>query len=102
MFNRFPTCRQWNAQLDQIMTMYTKVLTDLLPVEEPLSEDRIQRMDTDLSPGLTNLKWRSEDATPDFIECVCVVELGEMFATLMRSQPSSSRTLLSLTRSPAS
>ena len=43
------------------------MLTELLPVEEPLLEDRIAKMDAVLSPGLTELKWRSDDKIPAFI-----------------------------------
>eukprot|EP00930_Biecheleria_cincta_P022439 TRINITY_DN16377_c0_g1_i1.p1 TRINITY_DN16377_c0_g1~~TRINITY_DN16377_c0_g1_i1.p1 ORF type:complete len:134 (-),score=41.41 TRINITY_DN16377_c0_g1_i1:81-461(-) len=48
--------------------MYNAVLTELLPVEEPLLEDRIAKMDQALSPGLTELKWKNEDDIPNFIE----------------------------------
>lgn len=68
IFNKSATYRHWVAQLDHIVTMYNSVLTELLPVEEPLLEDRIQKMDAALAPGLTELKWRSEDRIPEFIE----------------------------------
>eukprot|EP00931_Biecheleriopsis_adriatica_P036383 TRINITY_DN2095_c0_g1_i5.p1 TRINITY_DN2095_c0_g1~~TRINITY_DN2095_c0_g1_i5.p1 ORF type:complete len:4649 (-),score=1173.32 TRINITY_DN2095_c0_g1_i5:61-14007(-) len=68
MFSRVATYRQWVAQLEHIVGMYNAVLTELLPVEEPLLEDRIAKMDQVLSPGLTELKWRSEDKIPEFIE----------------------------------
>ncbi|CAE8644925.1 unnamed protein product [Polarella glacialis] len=55
------TYRRWTSQLDHIVELYNSVLTELLPVEEPLLEDRILKMDTALSPGLTELKWRSEE-----------------------------------------
>jgi len=68
IFNKSATYRHWVAQLDHIVTMYNSVLTELLPVEEPLLEDRIQKMDAALAPGLTELKWRSEDRIPEFIQ----------------------------------
>jgi len=68
MFSKVATYRQWVAQLDHIVGMYNAVLTELLPVEEPLLEDRIAKMDQVLSPGLTELKWKSEDKIPEFIE----------------------------------
>jgi dynein heavy chain len=55
MFTRFDTYRQWVGQLEQIVQMYNSVLTELLPVEEPLLEERITKMDQVLSPGLTDL-----------------------------------------------
>eukprot|EP00929_Paragymnodinium_shiwhaense_P077084 TRINITY_DN3967_c0_g3_i3.p1 TRINITY_DN3967_c0_g3~~TRINITY_DN3967_c0_g3_i3.p1 ORF type:complete len:4541 (+),score=1544.66 TRINITY_DN3967_c0_g3_i3:127-13749(+) len=67
MFSRVNTYRHWTGQLDIIVEKYNAVLTELLPVEEPLLEDRIERMDNVLSPALTELRWRSEDAIPDFI-----------------------------------
>jgi dynein heavy chain len=48
--------------------LYNAVLTELLPVEEPLLEDRIVKMDTALSRGLTELKWKNEKEIPGFIE----------------------------------
>eukprot|EP00929_Paragymnodinium_shiwhaense_P077081 TRINITY_DN3967_c0_g2_i2.p1 TRINITY_DN3967_c0_g2~~TRINITY_DN3967_c0_g2_i2.p1 ORF type:complete len:4576 (+),score=1729.31 TRINITY_DN3967_c0_g2_i2:93-13820(+) len=68
MYTRSAIYRQWIGQLDHIVHMYNSVLTELLPVEEPLLEDRIVKMDTALSPGLTELKWRSEEQIPEFIE----------------------------------
>jgi len=67
IFNTSKTYREWIGQLDQIVHMYNMVLTELLPVEEPLLEERIAKMDQILSPGLTELKWKSEDKIPDFI-----------------------------------
>ncbi|CAK0838245.1 unnamed protein product [Prorocentrum cordatum] len=68
IYERASVYRQWVAQLDNIVRLYNAVLTELLPVEEPLLEDRIVKMDAALSPGLTELKWRSEDKIPEFIE----------------------------------
>jgi len=68
MFERVTTYREWVGQMDHTVSMYNAVLTELLPVEEPLLEDRIAKMDQVLSPGLTELKWRSEDKIPGFIE----------------------------------
>jgi dynein heavy chain len=67
MFSRNDTYRAWMGQLDIIVEKYNAVLTELLPVEEPLLEDRIDRMDTVLSPALTELRWKSEEHIPDFI-----------------------------------
>merc|ERR1719456_731216 len=58
MFDRSDTYRKWVGQLDIIVEKYNAVLTELLPVEEPLLDDRIVKMDTVLSPGLTDLKWK--------------------------------------------
>jgi dynein heavy chain len=67
IFSRVDTYRQWTGELDVIVQKYNAVLTELLPVEEPLLEDRISKMDAVLSPGLTELKWRSDDKIPAFL-----------------------------------
>ncbi|CAJ1459802.1 unnamed protein product, partial [Effrenium voratum] len=67
IYSMVDTYRTWTSQLDHIVGLYNSVLTDLLPVEEPLLEDRILKMDTVLAPGLTELKWSREDHIPDFI-----------------------------------
>ncbi|KAF4665135.1 hypothetical protein FOL47_004778 [Perkinsus chesapeaki] len=67
MYERADTYREWTGRLDVVVQKYNAVLTELLPVEEPLFGDRIQKMDTTLSPGLVDLKWNSEDRIPDFI-----------------------------------
>jgi dynein heavy chain len=73
MFAKSKRYRSWVNSLDHIVQMYNSVLTELLPVEEPLLDDRITKMDTVLSPGLTELKWSSEDLIPDFIEATMKV-----------------------------
>jgi dynein heavy chain len=62
------TYRAWEGQLQQIVGMYNAVLTELLPVEEPLLEEKIANMDQALYPGLTDLKWKSVPQIPEFIE----------------------------------
>ena len=53
------------------------MLTELLPVEEPLLDEKIVRMDSVLSPGLTDLRWKSEEKIPDLISVVTNV-VGEV------------------------
>ncbi|KAF4726241.1 hypothetical protein FOZ62_001950 [Perkinsus olseni] len=67
MYQRANTYREWTGRLDVVVQKYNSVLTELLPVEEPLFADRIQKMDTTLSPGLVDLRWNREDRIPDFI-----------------------------------
>ena len=68
MFSRADTYRRWTGQLEHIVELYNAVLTELLPVEEPLLEERIVKMDAALAAGLAELRWRSEDRIPEFIE----------------------------------
>lgn len=75
MFSRADTYRTWIRQLDIIMGKYDSALSELLPVEGPLLEDRIVKMDTVLSRGFADLKWRSGDRIPDFIAQAMTVVL---------------------------
>ena len=68
MLNRASTFRKQVAQLDRIVQMYSAVLTELLPVEEPLLEDRIERIDAALAPGLMDLECDHQDRIFEFIE----------------------------------
>ena len=77
IYERSDTYRLWSGQLDSVVGKYNSVLTELLPVEEPLLEDKIVRMDSVLSPGLTDLRWKSEDKIPDLISVVTSV-VGEV------------------------
>jgi dynein heavy chain len=44
--------------------MYNGILSTLLPVEKPLLHDRIERMNKSLMPGITELKWNSQNIDP--------------------------------------
>ncbi|CEL96675.1 unnamed protein product [Vitrella brassicaformis CCMP3155] len=59
IFGKAGVYRKQTGSLDLVIKKYNGILTELLPVEEPLLEDRIVKMDTTLSPGLTDLKWKS-------------------------------------------
>jgi dynein heavy chain len=73
IYQRADVYRRWVGQLDIVVQKYNAVLTELLPVEEPLLEEKIVKMDSVLSPGLTDLRWKSEDRIPEFITSVSSV-----------------------------
>ncbi|CAD7941439.1 unnamed protein product [Amoebophrya sp. A120] len=77
IFSRADVYRTWCGQFDIVVGKYNAVLTELLPVEEPLLEDKIVRMDSALSPGLTDLRWKSEEKIPALIKSVTDV-VGEV------------------------
>ncbi|CAK0818712.1 unnamed protein product [Prorocentrum cordatum] len=102
MFNQAPVYRQWVGQLDYIVQMYNSVLTELLPVEEPLMEERITKMDATLSPGLTDLKWRSEAQIPEFIEVAMkvVTDVSSVVEILKQNLRNISRILSNWCKEP--
>lgn len=44
--------------------MYNDILSTLLPVEKPLLADRIEKMNKALEPGITSLRWNSDNINP--------------------------------------
>lgn len=81
MYQHADTFREWTGRLDVVVQKYNSVLTELLPVEEPMFADRIQKMDTTLSPGLVDLRWNSAEKIPDFITHAEVV-VGDVAAVV--------------------
>jgi len=59
--------RDINIKLDHIVGMYNHLMQDLLDVERPLLEKKINAMDSALKPGLETFKWESNDIIKQFI-----------------------------------
>ncbi len=68
VYSQMVEFRGWINQLNDIVTKYNSVLTELLPVEEPLLCDRTTKMDESLRQGITDLKWQSPpDSINEFL-----------------------------------
>lgn len=67
IFNKSETYRQQINDLDQIVFKYNTIITTLHPVEKPLVEQRIKRIDEVLKEGLEKLKWEKEKDIRSFI-----------------------------------
>lgn len=52
--------RKYIASLDLIVAKYNNIISTLIPVEVPLMEDRLTKIDRILERGLSELNWRSE------------------------------------------
>ena len=68
MFDRAETYRKWTGELDIVIGKYNGVLTQLLPVEGPLLQDRIALMDKVLGPAIIDLEYKDEDRIGPFID----------------------------------
>ncbi len=66
VFAKADTYRQQTCQLDAIVDTYNEILTTLNPVQYPLFEERIKRMDEQLSEGFEKYQWVT-DKLNDFI-----------------------------------
>jgi dynein heavy chain len=56
--------RTQTGNLQIIVDMYNNILQTLLKVEKPLLQDRIERMNNALMPGINELKWNSQNIDP--------------------------------------
>jgi dynein heavy chain len=64
LYKKVNTYRTQTGNLQIIVDMYNGILSTLLPVEKPLLHDRIERMNKSLMPGITELKWNSQNIDP--------------------------------------
>ena len=59
--------------------MYNGILATLLPVEKPLLQDRIEKMNKALQPGIDELKWNSQNIDPFINSAMNIVkEIDEL------------------------
>jgi len=59
--------------------MYNGILSTLLPVEKPLLQDRIEKMNKALAPGIDELKWNSQNIDPFINSAMAIVkEIDEL------------------------
>ena len=66
LFSNINTYRTWTGNLEIIVDMYNDIISTLLPVEKPLMQARINKINKFLQPGIDSLIWTSE-GIPGFI-----------------------------------
>lgn len=64
LYKKVNIYRTQTGNLDIITNMYNEILSCLLPVEKPLLQDRIERMNNALQAGIDKLKWNSQGIDP--------------------------------------
>ena len=72
LYESVDTYRYQTQNLDLIVDMYNNIIATLLPVEKPLMQDRINKINKYLQPGMDTLKWNSENINP-FIQHALVI-----------------------------
>ena len=60
LFKKVNVYRSQTGNLDLIVNMYNEILSTLLPVEKPLLQDRIDKINKSLQPGVDSLRWNSQ------------------------------------------
>ena len=63
VFSKSDTYRQQTCQLEAIVAIYNDIVTTLNEVQMPLFDERIVRMDEQLSEGFEKFQWVSERLT---------------------------------------
>lgn len=64
LYKKVNVYRTQTGNLQIIVDMYNGILSTLLPVEKPLLQDRIERMNKAMWPGINELKWNSQNIDP--------------------------------------
>lgn len=64
LYQKVNMYRTQTGNLQIIVDMYNNILQTLLKVEKPLLQDRIERMNNALMPGINELKWNSQNIDP--------------------------------------
>ena len=79
LFEKVDTYRTQTGNLDLIVDMYNSIIANLLPVEKPLMQTRITRIDKYLQPGMDELKWNASNIDKFIKDAMeTVVEVDEL------------------------
>lgn len=73
LFKKVNIYRTQTGNLEIIADMYNEILSILLPVEKPLLNDRIMKMNNALEPGIDNLRWNTQNIDPFINQCMAIV-----------------------------
>lgn len=79
LFAKVNVYRTQTGNLELTVNMYNDVLATLLAVEKPLLADRIQQMLDALHPGITQLRWNTDNINPFITKAMKIVtEVDEL------------------------
>ena len=73
LYEKVDTYRSQTGNLDLIVDMYNNIIATLLPVEKPLMQERINKINKYLQPGMDTLKWNSENINPFIKQALDIV-----------------------------
>ena len=59
IFDRAETYRKHTGNMELVVNMYNNIISNLLPVEKPLLQPYLEKIDSVLAPGLKTLNWKS-------------------------------------------
>ncbi len=74
LYKKVNVYRSQTGNLDIIVNMYNEILSTLLPVEKPLLQDRIDKINKSLQPGVDTLRWNSQGIDSFIQTCMSIVK----------------------------
>ena len=74
LFKKVNIYRSQTGNLDLIVNMYNEILSTLLNVEKPLLQDRIDKINKSLQPGVDSLRWNSQGIDQFINTCMGIVK----------------------------
>ena len=74
LFKQVNIYRSQTGNLELIVNMYNEILSTLLPVEKPLLQDRIDKINKSLEPGVNALRWNSAGIDNFIHQCMGIVK----------------------------
>jgi dynein heavy chain len=84
LFKRVNIYRSQTGNLEIVCDMYNEILSILLPVEKPLLQDRINKMNNTLQPGIDDMKWNTQNRDPFINNCMTIVSDVDILVKKMK------------------
>ena len=94
IYERNDELRGYIANLDVICTIYNTIQKDLLPVEKPLFEKKLEDIDKALEKGLDTLNWNSHKIDNYISEVMNMVKELHKTLTVIKENIESTREIL--------
>ena len=79
IFQKAETFRRQTGNLDLLVNMYNRMVSEMLPVEAPLMKTHMGKIETTLQSGLKDINWKSTAIEGFISDCqVCVKEAHDV------------------------
>jgi dynein heavy chain len=100
LYKKVDVYRTQTGKLEIITNMYNEILATLLPVEKPLLQDRIEKMNNALAAGIENLRWNSQNIDPFIKQAMDVVTTVDELVKKMKDNVKKMHNMMKNWRKP--
>ena len=94
LFNNEEFFRVQIGNLSLIVNLYNQVLQNLLPVERPLVQQKLDNIDKTLQRGLVHMNWKSHNITDFISQCTISVKEVHTVVELMKENVRTTQSIL--------